>query len=53
MLIRMLSSETMISNVFQAKRDEFEKEGVYIGGWALKNALMPKLLDGKHGQHSH
>jgi len=35
---------------FNRSRDALEHEGVYIGGWSLKNVLLPKKLNGLHGK---
>lgn len=40
-----------MASSFARHRDALEQEGVYIGGWSFRNALMPRKLDGKHGEH--
>ena len=52
---KMLEKEKKIQLMEQEKRIEIfkaavEAEGVYIGGWGLRNAIWPKLVDGHHGQ---
>jgi hypothetical protein len=43
------STPIEMATFFVRERDALEKEGVYIGGWSVKNALIPKKTDGKHG----
>jgi hypothetical protein len=35
---------------FTLKKEAYEKEGVYIGGWSFSQAFFPKKTDGKHGK---
>jgi hypothetical protein len=35
---------------FNEDRDAFEKEGVFIGGWSVKNSITPEKLNGIHSQ---
>lgn len=35
---------------FREERAEYEKEGVFIGGWGIKNVLWPKKTNGVHGK---
>jgi hypothetical protein len=35
---------------WQASKAAVEAEGIYIGGWGLRNAIWPKRVDGHHGQ---
>ncbi|KFX93817.1 hypothetical protein O988_06615 [Pseudogymnoascus sp. VKM F-3808] len=37
-----------MASSFARHRDALEQEGIYIGGWSFRNALMPRKLDGKH-----
>jgi hypothetical protein len=35
---------------FAGEKAEYEKEGVFIGGWSFANVLWPKKTNGVHGQ---
>jgi hypothetical protein len=35
---------------FAEEKREYEKEGVYIGGWGVSNFLWPKKTNGVHGK---
>lgn len=47
-----LSKESYeMASSFARHRDALEQEGVYIGGWSFRNALVPRKLNGKHGKY--
>jgi len=35
---------------FTSEQKKLENEGIFIGGWGIKNVLLPKKVNGKHGQ---
>lgn len=38
---------------FAESRRAIENEGVYIGGWSIKNAFIPDKTRGKYPHRSH
>ena len=41
--------KTMVGSEFSRKRELLEQEGVYIGGWSLKNIFTPTKKERLHG----
>jgi len=35
---------------FSSGKRQLEKEGIFIGGWGVKNILWPRKVNGKHGE---
>jgi hypothetical protein len=35
---------------WQSAKAAVEAEGIYIGGWDLRNAIWPNVVDGQHGE---